>query len=120
MPLSKPQEFILFLLGRCYEHCSHRIKDPLEVGMRKCDFIVLAKSADLVKKSERSIYKNLELLQKSKHINYQHNLLSLTKKGKGHYNKTSKKVTPYINLALNLTSKDVNKFAKRNQLRFKN
>jgi len=88
--------------------------------MRKCDFIALARAAGLIEKSERAMYKNLELLQKSKHIEYRNNLLSLTKKGKSSYNRTSKKVTPYINLAVSLNTKDVNKFAKRNQLRFKN
>lgn len=120
MPLSRPQEFILFLLGRCYEHVSHKISDPLEVGMRKCDFIALAKAAGLIQKSDRAMYKNLELLQKSRHVDYRNNLLSLTKKGRNHYNATSSKVNPYINLAVALSSKDVLKCAKRNQLRFKN
>ncbi|MBW3019024.1 hypothetical protein KY329_02460 [Candidatus Woesearchaeota archaeon] len=120
MPLSKPQEFILFLLGKCYDHVSHKISDPLEVGMRKCDFIALAKAAGLVDKSDRAMYKNLELLQKTRHIDYRNNLLSLTKKGRNHYSRTSNKVDPYINLAVALSSKDVLKFAKRNQLRFRN
>jgi len=109
----------LFLLGRCYDHVSHKISDPLEVGMRKCDFIALAKAAGLIEKSGRAMYKNLELLQKSKHVDYRNNLLSLTNRGRKHYTKKSTEVNPYISLSTALSSKDVLKFAKRNQLRLK-
>ena len=54
MKLSKPQEFVLFLLGTCYSHCSQKIKDPLKLEMRKCDFISLAKKAGLVNKIRSS------------------------------------------------------------------
>lgn len=119
MKLSQPQEFVLFLLGTCYSHCSQRIKDPLQFELRKCDFITLAKQAGLVNKSARAMYRNLELLEKSRYLNYKNNLLSFTPKGRRHFLSVMKKVGPYIDLSNALNSKDVLKFAKRAQLHFK-
>ena len=120
MGLSRAQDFMLFLLGMCYNSCSQKVKDPLQLEMRKCDFIVLARKAGLIKKSERAMYKNFELLEKSRYLNYKSNRLSLTKKGQNHFNRTLIRVGPYVDLATALKSKDVLKFARRAQLRFKN
>lgn len=119
MKLSRPQEFVLFLLGMCYSHCSEKIKDPLQLELRKCDFIALAKKAGLIEKSDRAMYKNLELLEKARYLNYKSNLLSLTDKGRRFFSNTYKKVGPYIDLAEALNSCDVLKYANRAQLRFK-
>ena len=119
MKLSRPQEFVLFLLGTCYSYCSRKIREPLQLEMRKCDFIKLANKAGLIKKSERAMYKNLELLEKARYLDYKNNLLSLTPKGNRHFQSTMKKIGPYIELSNALNSKDVLKFARRAQLRFK-
>lgn len=118
--LSKPQEFMLFLLGMCHEHCNNHIKGPLKLELRKSDFIALAKSAGLVGKSPRAMYRNLELLEKANFISYKNSRLSLTKKGQSNFNKKLKMVQPYIEVDSMLKSTNLLRYFRKTQLSFKN
>lgn len=105
-------DFTIFLLGLCYDQCSRMINPNLQLQLRKCDFIRLARKAKLIDKSERAIYKNLEILQNKNYINYSNSRISLTRKGVKKFEIIDKKVRPFINLSNSLNSVDISKLLK--------
>ncbi|MEM3153959.1 MAG: hypothetical protein QW165_00115 [Candidatus Woesearchaeota archaeon] len=119
MGLSKPQAFVLFALGRCYEECERRFADkPLSVHMSKKAFIELARAAGMVRKGERAMYKNLEDLESKKLISYENKSLRLTERGERRFQELLAKVEPYLAVSLLLRSEDVLKYT-RMQAKFK-
>lgn len=113
MGLSKPQAFVLFALGRCYEECDRRFADkPLVVKMSKKSFIELARAAGMVSKGERAMYKNLEDLEGKKLISYGSKSLKLTDRGERRFQELLSKIEPYLAVSLMLRSEDVLKYTK--------
>ena len=113
MGLSKPQAFVLFALGRCYEECDRRFADkPLVVNMSKKNFIELARAAGMVSKGERAMYKNLEDLEAKKLVSYDNKSLKLTERGGRHFQDLLTKIEPYLAVSLLLRSEDILKFTK--------
>ncbi|MCX6708364.1 MAG: hypothetical protein NTW67_01795 [Candidatus Woesearchaeota archaeon] len=113
MGLSKPQAFVLFALGRCYEECDRRFADkPLVVNMNKKAFIELARAANMVSKGERAMYKNLEDLEQKRLISYESKSLKLTDRGESRFQEILSKVEPYLAVSLLLRSENVLKYAK--------
>ena len=106
---------MLFALGACYEECNKRLSAPLEVSVSKARFIELALRSGITGKRPRSLYKNLEALEKQKLIVYDSRNLQLTSKGKNLFAKVQKEVKPYIDVNSILASKDILKFAKKAQ-----
>jgi len=119
MGLSKPQAFVLFALGRCYEECERRFADkPLVVNMNKKAFIELARAAGMVSKGERAMYKNLEDLEQKKLISYDDKSLRLTERGEIRFQELLSKIEPYLAVSLLLRTEDVLKYT-RMQAKFK-
>lgn len=119
MGLSRPQAFVLFALGRCYEECDRRFADkPLVVQMSKKSFIELARAANMVSKGERAMYKNLEDLEAKKLISYDRKSLKLTERGEKRFQELLTKIEPYLSVSLLLRSEDVLKYT-RMQAKFK-
>ncbi len=117
--LSKPQAFVLFALGRCYEECDRRFADkPLVVNMSKKAFIDLSTKAGMVSKGERAMYKNLEDLEEKKLISYDNKSLKLTERGGKRFQELLTKIEPYLAVSLLLRSGDVLKYT-RVQAKFK-
>ena len=58
----------------------------------------MVNKAGIAKKQERALYKNLEILEKKKLIDYNNKKLMLTKKGKKLYDKINDQVNPYLEL----------------------
>jgi len=113
MGLSKPQAFVLFALGRCYEECDRRFADkPLVVNMNKKAFIELARAANMVSKGERAMYKNLEDLEQKRLISYDNKSLRLTDRGESRFQEILSKVEPYLAVSLLLRSENVLKYTK--------
>ncbi len=99
MRATKVQAFILFALGTCYAECSKRFANkPLAVSMNKVNFIELARKANITKKKERALYKNLEALEKLKLIAYTNKNLALTNKGQKLFERIRTDLDPYINV----------------------
>ncbi len=119
MGLSRPQAFVLFALGRCYEECDRRFAGkPLVVQMSKKSFIELARAANMVSKGERAMYKNLEDLESKKLISYNRKSLELTERGEKRFQELLSKIEPYLSVSLLLRSEDVLKYT-RMQAKFK-
>ena len=113
MKVSKPQAFVLFALGRCYEECERRFADkPLKINMSKKAFIQLARAAGMVRKGERAMYKNLENLEKKKLIEYKNRSLKLTLRGEKYFHDILNKIEPYLSVSLFLHSENVLKYTK--------
>ena len=111
--LSRPQAFVLFSLGRCYEECDRRFADkPLVVNMSKKAFIELARAASMVSKGERAMYKNLESLEEKKLLSYENKTLRLTSRGEKYFQELLSRIEPYLAVSLLLRSEDVLKYTK--------
>lgn len=97
MSLTKTQKRILYSLGNCYQNLNQPYQDkPLKVRISKIQFIELIKKADFVKKQDRALYRNLELLEKKKLIEYKEKKIKLTQKGKRIFNKIEKETNPFV------------------------
>lgn len=120
MRISRPQRFILFTLGKCYEASSKRfVEKPLELSLSKAAFIDLALKAGITQKKIRSLYKNLESLEKNKLIFYKNKNLFLTAKGNKLFEKIRKNMEPFINVLLVLSSDDLFRYTKKARTIFK-
>jgi len=97
MSLTKTQQKILFSLGLCYQKLNQPYLDkPIKVFISKIEFIELIKSADFIKKQERALYKNLEILEKKKLIEYPEKKIKLTNKGQKLFNSIEKEIKPFL------------------------
>ena len=120
MKATKVQKFILFPLGKWFEEANEKIKDrPLRVSISKTIFIELVKKAEFAKKQERALYKNLEILEEKKLIEYKNKGLELTKKGKKLYEEINKDLKPYFDVFSKLKEKDSISYTKKVQTIFK-
>ena len=119
MKLSKPQSLILFLLGLCHSKYEKKYSDkPFKPFMNKIDFISFAKSAGLVTKGIRALYRNLEILEKNKLVSYKGKCLCFTPKGKRHFNKLHTSIDPYIEISHSFKAKNILKFVRPIQSKF--
>ena len=99
MGLAEKQKFVLFVLGKLCETANMRLKEKmLQVSISKSAFIEIVRRGGLTEKGERALYKNLEDLEKSKHISYQNRVLNLTANGSKEYGKISRQLSPYLNI----------------------
>lgn len=99
MSLNKTQQRILYALGHCYKKYNQQYQDkPLQFFVSKIGFIELIKQSDSIKKQDRALYKNLEILEKRKLIEYQEKKIRLTQKGKIFFNKIEKEIKPFVDL----------------------
>lgn len=97
MALAKTQQRILYSLGQCYQRFNQPYRDkPLKVLVSKIAFIELIKQANFIKKQERALYKNLEVLEKKKLIEYKDKKIRLTQKGQRFFNKIEREIKPFI------------------------
>lgn len=120
MKTTRVQNFILFTLGKWFEEANKKIKhQPLKVSISKVSFIDLVKTANFAKKQERALYKNLEILEKKKLIEYQNKELELTKRGKILYDDINKRLSPFFNVFQKLKEKDPISYTKKLQTIFK-
>jgi len=118
MKINKKQLFILYALMRYLRKINRKFKHkPLEASVSKINFIKLLKNLQIVHKSQRGLYKNLEILEKKKLIKYETRFLKLTKKGLKFVEEKEKELFPYLKLIFTLEKKI--KMPKSPQTRFK-
>jgi Mn-dependent DtxR family transcriptional regulator len=120
MKTSKVQNYILFTLGKWFEEANKKIKNSsLKVSISKTTFIDLVKTAKFAKKQERALYKNLEILEKKKLVEYKNKELELTKKGKKLYEEINDSLKPFFNVFKKLKDKNPIGYTKKVQTIFK-
>jgi len=116
MKTTKVQKYILYALGKWFEEANKKIKDrPLAVSISKVTFISLVKKADIAKKQDRALYKNLEILEKKKFVSYKNKELELTEKGARLFKEIEKYIQPYFKLIKKLEEKDPMSYTKKIQ-----
>ncbi len=120
MKVSKVQKYILYALGKWFEEANDKIKDKrLAVSISKVSFIDLVKKAEIAKKQERALYRNLEILEKKRLITYDNKEVELTRRGERLFKEIEKEVLPYFNLIRKLKEKDPISYTKKLQTVFK-
>ena len=120
MKTTSVQNFILFTLGKWVEEANKKIKNKaLQVSISKTIFIGLVKTAKFAKKQERALYKNLEILEKKKLVEYKNKELKLTKKGRELYEDIDKRIKPFFNVIRKLKEKSPISYTKRVQTIFR-
>jgi hypothetical protein len=106
MKINKKQIFILYALMGYLKKINKKFQHkPLEASVSKISFIELLKNLQIVEKSQRGLYKNLETLEKKKLIKYENHFLKLTKKGLKIVKEKDKELFPYLKLNLTLGKK---------------
>lgn len=101
--LNKKHEFILYALMKYLKKLNKKFENkPLEASVSKIDFIKLIQESKIVEKSERGLYKNLEMLEKKKLIRYENRFLKLTEKGLRLAEKKEKELYPYMRLIVKM------------------
>jgi len=119
MKTTKVQRFILFTLGKWFEEANKKIKHkPLKVSISKTVFIELVKAAAFSKKQERALYKNLEILEKKRLLEYDNKELELTARGRKLYEEIDGIIKPYFNVLSKLQEKSPVSYTKKVQTIF--
>lgn len=96
---SSPSKFVLYSLYYYLKQLDKHLKSGiLKASISKISFINTLKKNKILNKSERTIYKNLEDLEKESYIIYKNRSLSLTKKGLDLSLKIDKGINNYIKL----------------------
>ncbi len=82
MKLTNSQRLILFALSRFYQSLNQSLTAKhLQVQTSKITFIELLLESKIISRQERTIYKNLEALEKNKLIAYDKRMIKFTNKG---------------------------------------
>ena len=106
--LSKKHKFVLYSLMEYLKKLNKRFKDkPLKASVSKIDFIRLLQNLKIVEKSQRGLYKNLEILEKRKLIRYENKFLKLTQRGLKVVQEKENELNPYIRLLVDLEKTDI-------------
>ena len=117
--ISKKHQFILYALMKFLKKINAKFeRQPLETSVSKIDFIRLLQNLGIVEKSQRGLYRNLEILEKKKLIKYENRLLKLTDRGLKAVMEKEDKLYPYLKLA-EILEKGKIKTAKSPQAYFK-
>ncbi len=120
MKTTRVQNFMLFTLGKWFEEANKKIKNKsLQVSISKKTFIEVVKTAKFAEKQERALYKNLEILEKKKLIEYKNKELDLTERGKKLYADINKRLMPFFNVFNKLKKKGPISYTKKIQTVFK-
>ena len=108
--VSKKHLFVLFALMQYLKKVNKKFKkQPLAASVSKIDFIRILKSSKITAKSQRGLYRNLEVLEKNKLVSYDNKFLKLTKKGLIKAREIEKDIAPYIILMKKLEKKKIKK-----------
>ena len=119
MGLSKKHKFILYILYQFLREANKRLKDkPLEMSVSKIHFIKALKKTGIAEKSERALYRNLEILEKKKLIKYENKFLMPTKRGLKLFTAMHIEIFPFIH-ALKIIKKEAPRMSRKAQTYFK-
>ena len=120
MKLTIKTKLILFALGAYYNIMNSRLKDRnLVVSLSKVDFIRLILSSGVVDKQPRSLYKNLETLEKNRYIHYENKSLQFTEKGRRKFSHIEDELNPYFRIINTIKAEDVARYARNPQTAFR-
>lgn len=110
---------ILFIIGEFFKKTNKRFsKFPLDVSVSKAEFIDVIRGMRAVSKTERALYRNLEMLQKDRLLVYSDRDLKMSKKGFTEYEKIASELER-MNLLSSTIEEGKIKFKRKTQTRLK-
>lgn len=119
MALSKKHKFVLYAL---YQYITEANKlfasQSLEMSVSKIVFIGALKKTKIADKSERALYRNLEILEKKKLLKYENKFLKPTERGLKMFEAMNQEIFPFIH-AVDVIKKDALSMSKKAQTYFK-
>jgi len=97
MKLTKTERQILFALGEFYHQLNQQLTEkPLQLRTSKVVFITFLLHSEIVTKQERTLYKNLETLEKKKLITYDNRMIRFTEEGLDILKKINKEIEQFV------------------------
>ena len=119
MKLNKRHKYVLYALVKYLEQANRRVKKRLlKVSVSKIVFINVLKGLKIIEKSQRALYKNLEVLEKKKLIKYDNKYLRMTERGMKMVEEIENEMKPYREIARNVRKKELLKLSKAPQAFF--
>lgn len=99
MKLTAQQQMILYALSQFYQALNQPlVEKPLHLQTSKITFIEHLLHSNLVRIQERALYKNLEMLERQKLVQYEQHLILFTEKGLKELEKISKEINQYLKI----------------------
>ena len=118
MELSKVHRLMLFTLGSWCHKAEKKFEGrPVEIAITKSVFISALMHAGIAGKKERALYRNLELLERKKLINYKDRCLRLSARGLKMYQRISQNIEPFLHILDVLARTDPLSYSKKVQTR---
>ncbi len=117
MKLGSKHRFILYALYLYLKEANKKLKGPLQTSVSKIVFIELLKQSRIADKSQRALYKNLEILEKKKLIGYENKFLRPTQRGMRLFKEMDRRISPYIHMSKLI--KKAPQFSRKSQSFFK-
>ncbi len=119
MRLSKKHRFVLYALYQYLKEANKQLSDkPLEMSVSKIVFIEALMKSKIADKSQRALYKNLELLEKKKLIEYENKFLKPTPRGLKLFLEMHKEISPYFHM-VDIIKTDIGNMGRKIQTFFK-
>ncbi len=123
MAVSNKIKLMLFALGEYYKDTNKKLQKEtapnLAMVSSKVDFIRVVQKAGITSKKSRSIYKNLEQLEKRKLIYYNPSKeLLFTPKGHKLLKQIEKEIHPYLAVLDTIRQQHMAKYMKKPQTMF--
>lgn len=99
MKLTKTQRLVLYALGQFYEQLNQPLETkPVELKTSKIAFIIFLLHSNIIGRQERTLYKNLEQLEKKKLIAYNQKMIAFTATGIVVYQRITQEVEQFFSL----------------------
>ena len=101
MKLTRTQRLMLYSLGHYYRRLNQELqKKPIRLKTSKITFIELLLNSRIISKQERAVYKNLEVLESKKLIEYDNKMIKFTENGLNILSKINKEIHQFIDVQM--------------------
>jgi len=97
--LTKTERLILFSLSQFYSSINQQlVTKPLRLETSKITFIELLLQSKFITKQKRALYKNLEILEDKKLIEYDNRMIKFTDSGLKMFQKIDREINQFVDI----------------------
>ena len=97
--LTKTERLILFSLSQFYSSINQQlVTKPLRLETSKITFIELLLQSKIITKQKRALYKNLEILEDKKLIEYDNRMIKSTDSGLKMFQKIDREINQFVDI----------------------
>ena len=97
--LTKTERLILFSLSQFYSSINQQlVTKPLRLETSKITFIELLLQSKFITKQKRALYKNLEILEDKKLIEYDNRMIKSTDSGLKMFQKIDREINQFVDI----------------------